>query len=74
MRKRLGRPVKEPTPGTRTPLGLRVTAELKRDLEAAAIASGRSLSQETELRLEQSFERDFILKSLQAWMRKELKR
>lgn len=73
-RKRLGRPMKPPTPGERTPLGLRVTAETKRKLEAAAIESGRSLSQEAELRLEQSFEREWIVKSLQVWLKKESKK
>ena len=73
-RKRLGRPMKPPTPGERTPLGLRVTAEVKQKLEEAAIQSGRSLSQEAELRLEQSFEREWIIKRLQAWLRKEIKK
>ena len=55
--KRRGRPTKPPVEGTRVMLGLRVTANIKRKLEAAAIESGRSLSQEAEFRLEQSFER-----------------
>ena len=55
--------MKPPTPGSDA-VSLRVTPKLKRDLEAAAIASGRSLSQETELRLEQSFEREFCCQSL----------
>jgi hypothetical protein len=74
MAKRLGRPMKAPTPGERVPLGLRVTAEMKRTLEAAAIESGRSISAEAELRLEQSFEREWILKRFHALLRKELKR
>lgn len=41
--------------GERVPLGLRVTADLKRKLDAAAEASGRSQSQEAEFRLENSF-------------------
>jgi hypothetical protein len=41
-------------------LGLRVTAELKRKLDEAAANSGRSQSQEAELRLERSFERDHL--------------
>jgi hypothetical protein len=40
------------------PLGLRVTAEAKRKLEEAAIKSGRSISQEAELRIERSFDDD----------------
>lgn len=50
-----GRPKKEPKQGERNPLGLRVTAKLKKDLEAVATKSGRSLSHEIEFRLEQSF-------------------
>jgi len=63
--------MKPPLAGERTPLSLRVTPKMKMDLEAAAIESGRSLSQEAELRLEQSFEREFVVKSLKAWLRKE---
>ena len=45
-------PGRPPSPGERLPLGLRVTKETKRRLDAAARASGRSQSQEAELRLE----------------------
>jgi hypothetical protein len=38
------------------PLGLRVTPKLKLELELAAILNGRSISQEAELRLEQSLD------------------
>jgi hypothetical protein len=41
--------------GKRYPLGLRTTKELRERLEAARAASGRSLAQEVEYRLEQSF-------------------
>jgi hypothetical protein len=54
--KRMGRPTKAPVEGERVPLGLRVTAEAKRKLAAAAIKSGRSISQEAELRIERSFQ------------------
>jgi TraY domain len=60
-RKRGGRPGREPVEGERVKLGLRVTAELKRRLDAAAEASGRSQSQEAEYRLERSFERNDLL-------------
>jgi hypothetical protein len=53
--KRIGRPTKEPAPGARVMLGLRVTADTKNKLDQAAKAAGRSQSQEAELRLEQSF-------------------
>lgn len=41
--------------GERLPLGLRVTKELKRKLREISHESGRSLSQEAEFRLEQTF-------------------
>ncbi len=51
-----GRPRRrEPEPGERVSLGLRVTPDLKNKLDAAAKAAGRSQSQEAELRLENSF-------------------
>ncbi len=56
-RKRMGRPSKPPVPGERVSLGLRVTANMKMKLDQAAAESGRSQSQEAELRLEQSFMR-----------------
>lgn len=56
--KRLGRPPKQAVPGQRVSLGLRVQAKLKRALAATAKASGRSLSQEAELRLENSLKSD----------------
>ncbi len=58
--KRLGRPKRKPKPGERVPLGLRVTAETKQRLDDAAEQSGRSQSQEAELRLERSFERQDV--------------
>jgi hypothetical protein len=50
-----------PTVGKRVPLGLRVTPELKKRLDAAAEQSGRSQSQEAEFRLERSFDRGDLL-------------
>jgi hypothetical protein len=51
-----GRPRKrQPKPGERVSLGLRVTPHLKAALDDAAAGSGRSQSQEAELRLERSF-------------------
>jgi predicted transcriptional regulator len=54
-RKRLGRPPKPPTPGTRVALGLKVTPEIKRRLDQAARKSGRTQSQQAELMIERSF-------------------
>lgn len=59
-----GRPRREPDPGERVKLGLRVTPEMKARLDAAAERNGRSQSQEAELRLERSFERDDMLPQL----------
>jgi hypothetical protein len=55
------RPRGRPTVGERVPLGLRVTPELKRRLDAAAEQSGRSQSQEAEFRLERTFDRENLL-------------
>jgi hypothetical protein len=73
-KQRRGRPVKPATEGERTPLSLRVSSTVKGMLEAAAQEAGRSLSQEAELRLESSFERDWLLKRLQTWLRKEVRK
>src|SRR6266404_6500241 len=54
---RRGRPTKEPEPGKRVSLGLKVTPLLKKRLEFEAAQSGRTQSQEAEARLEQSFDR-----------------
>ena len=45
----------EPEAGERVQLSFMVAPELKRQLDAAANASGRSQSQEAEIRLEKSF-------------------
>jgi hypothetical protein len=58
MGKRIGRPTKAPQPGKKVSLGLKVTAEIKNRLDAAARASGRTQSQEAERRLEGSFEHE----------------
>lgn len=53
---KVGRPKKSPTPGTRVALGLRVPAELKVRLDAAAAMAGRSQGEEAARRLTASFE------------------
>ena len=50
-----GRPEKAAMEGERNPLGLRVTADVKRKLSERAAASGRSQSQEVEFILERAF-------------------
>ena len=55
--RRIGRPPKAPSEG-RVSLGLRVTPETKIRLDGAATKSGRSQSQEAEMRLERTFVED----------------
>ncbi len=55
---RRGRPTKDPKPGQKASLGLKVTADLKKRLEMAAKQSGRTQSQEAEVRLERTFTDD----------------
>src|SRR5262245_29926901 len=56
----MGRMARKPKPesGKRYPLNMRTTRELRERIIAAAHASGRSLVQEVEYRLEQSFEKE----------------
>jgi predicted HicB family RNase H-like nuclease len=49
-------------PGKRHPLNMRTTKELRDKIELAAMASGRSLVQEVEFRLERSFQEEEIEK------------
>ena len=55
---RLGRPPKGPYEDKRKTLSTRITSNLRTRLEEAAEETGRSLSQEIEFRLEQSFKDD----------------
>lgn len=56
-----GRPSLPPKPGARNSLGLKVTAGTKQALLKAAKSSGRSMSQEAEMRILWSFERGRLL-------------
>jgi uncharacterized protein (DUF1778 family) len=63
--RKIGAPPKRtPKPGERFQMGVRVTPQMKAALDEAAAASGRSQSQETELRLEQSFNNSALLRLL----------
>jgi len=55
--KKMGRPPK-PEAERRQQIGVRTSPELKEDLERAAATNGRSLAQEAELRLVQSFQEE----------------
>ncbi len=75
LAKKRGRPKLPPGEGKRHPLNMRTTKEIRERLEAAARASGRSLAQEAEFRLQQSFGRDEIMAetwggtaALQVWL------
>src|SRR5262245_6823490 len=54
-RKRVGRPTTAAREGEKAALGIRATPSLKRRLQEASEATGRSLSAEAEFRLERSF-------------------
>ena len=56
--RRRGRPPKDQTEVKRHALGVRTTKALKEKLEDAAATTGRSVAQEVEYRLEQSFRGD----------------
>jgi hypothetical protein len=61
-RRKIGGPAKRaPKEGERVALSLRMTPDLKRRLDEAAEAGGRSQSQEAEVRLERSFDRTDLL-------------
>jgi hypothetical protein len=53
-----------PSEGKRHPLNLRTTRELREKIDQMAGISGRSLVQEVEHRLEQSFNRDVMVNML----------
>jgi len=61
--KRIGRPTKATVPGERVSLGLKVTSNIKKRLDKAARASGRTQSQEAEFRLERSFDHQDLLQN-----------
>jgi hypothetical protein len=63
--KRIGRPTKAPTRGERVSLGLKVTADIKRRIDSAARASGRTQSQEAERRIELSYQYERALGELE---------
>jgi hypothetical protein len=62
--KRIGRPMKAPARGKRVSLGLKVTAEVKRHIDSAARASGRTQSQEAEVLIERALQYDRMLASM----------
>lgn len=65
-----GRPQIPAKDGVRNSLGLKVTAQIKRALSAAAKKSGRTMSQEAEHRLELSFHNERLIAQIIAAVRK----
>lgn len=63
-RRNQGRPSRHYRKGERVPLSYRITPTLKRALDKAAAASGRSLSQESEYRLQASFNEDQLVERI----------
>jgi hypothetical protein len=63
--KHRGRPVAPSRPGEKTTLSIRLTAELKDRIVAAASSNGQPLSQEIEKRLEQSFEKGILFAEIE---------
>src|SRR5262245_10219857 len=63
--KRIGRPMRKPVEGARYSLGLNVTGATKRRIDNAAKSSGRTRSQECEIRTEQTFHEEDLLPSIQ---------
>lgn len=61
VKRRPGRPTKQAKPDAKSTLGVRVSPALKDKLLEASEISRRSLSQEAELRLEQSFYSESLL-------------
>jgi hypothetical protein len=62
--RRRGRPPLPAGKGKRHALGIRTTKELSELLHQAAEASGRSVAQEVEIRLERSFDHDRVVEIL----------
>jgi hypothetical protein len=62
--RRIGRPLKAPAKGKRVSLGLKVTAEVKRHIDSAARASGRTQSQEAEHLIERALQYDQVLTAM----------
>jgi hypothetical protein len=60
-KRRGGRPSRPPEPGERVVMSFRVTPDLKARLDQAAEQTGRSLTQDIELRLQQSFDLETLL-------------
>src|SRR5205814_9204847 len=63
-RKRRAKSNPKPLAGKRYPLNMRTTREVREQIDRAATASGRSLVQEVEYRLEMSFAGDPLVKAL----------
>lgn len=70
MPPRAKKTVKSKGGGKRHPLNVRTTFELRQSLEAAAMQSGRSLTQEAEARIESSFQQENAASVLEDQLKK----
>ena len=59
-----GRPRKDDAVRRRSMIGFRASLDLRNKLDAAVSLNGRSLSQETEIRVERSFRDDELMSEL----------
>jgi hypothetical protein len=73
MRRRPGRPIEPARPGERVTLTIRVSPDIKGKLEAEANKAARSLSQEAERRIENSFNAEDMMVQMARFLREEWK-
>ena len=63
-KKRIGRPIKPAVEGQRATLSMMVTPTIKTQLDEAARINGRTRSQEAEMRIERSFDHEWIVSEM----------
>lgn len=65
-KRRIGRPIKPAVGTSRVSLGLKVTSEVKRVIEALAVSSGRTQSQQAEHLIERCLQFDRTMEAMRA--------
>jgi Arc-like DNA binding domain len=71
-RKRIGRPPKPPKNRKSVNFTFRSREEMREQLRVAAAVSGRSISEEIEYRLNQSFQKELFLEAVRAVLQEEM--
>ena len=71
-RKRIGRPPKPAKNRKSVNFTFRSREEMREQLRAAAAVSGRSISEEIEYRLNQSFQKELFLEAVRAVLQEEM--